>query len=137
MYSQKSLVQSIDSKNINNIFMKIKYKKWMGQKTVPIQVLSIVQSYFMFILSMGYKRSRKKPYITKQINYMLHRYWTNDKGGKPVTECWFNHPYTLNSIMPKLFTIVLHINRVCWQRNDTRCVFLTTCELYILSSIID
>lgn len=42
----------------------------MGQKTVPIQVLSIVQSYFMFILSMGYKRGRKNPYITKQINYM-------------------------------------------------------------------
>lgn len=40
----------------------------MGQKTPPIQVLSIVQSYFMFILSMGYKRSRTKPYITKQSN---------------------------------------------------------------------
>lgn len=48
--------------------MEIRYKKWMGQKTPPIQVLSIVQSYFMFILSMGYKRSRKKTYITKQIN---------------------------------------------------------------------
>lgn len=56
------------AKNINNIFMKIKYKKWMGQKTPPIQVLSIVQSYLMFILSMGYKRSRTKPYITKQSN---------------------------------------------------------------------